>query len=478
MKPLGTITACFPHVDEETRRILQSVMDEAKDYNDFAELLCDKTITEPTPELTTYFAYFHAYNQLRFDLVRRLEDEAGESDLAKPYILLTRPWGKIDWDEFQRSISSALKVAPNDWLACQVYMLWRIDIGSTATYPEVQTELEALKILESKIESDEEFGFFRSQLYHINAREFMREGKIEDAKTWYDRAITSAKNHDNLNLLAVSLIDKANMIKNVNSNEALSILKSQRSISEMLGSPYSLGMNEMVIGYIAQARGEYETAINHLENCINYLDPIGLVSLVDFYRLYIARQYNQMQNGARALVIVNDVLEGYQTPSPWFPYIQQTRALLNLDRFDEAAQSLDLARDWVPKSGMDGLGEFPSAKFELEQAHSIFHSFPSTNQTLINLTHVEIEMFSYEKEKVKADISGPWMQALTEHVEERDIPGISAQAMLLKAKFQFKQGRTDKAKKLVKKVLKISETSTMKYLKGMAESLIPELIVS
>jgi tetratricopeptide (TPR) repeat protein len=493
LKPLGTITACFPYVDEETKKTLQLVMDEAKDYNDFAELLCNKTISEDVPELVTYYAYYHAYNQLRFDLVRKLENEARGSDLAKPFVLLTRPWGNIDWEEFQKSISSALKVAPNDWIACQIYMLWRVDIGSSANYPEVRTDLETLKILESKIESDEEFSCYRSNLYHIAAREYLAEGKIEEAKKWYDRAINNAKKHDNLQALSVLLIDKANMIKNVNFNEALSILKIQRNISEKLGSPYLLGMNEWVLGYIAQARGEYEAAIKHLGECVNYLDPIGHVSLVHFYRLMIASQYNQMQNGAYALEIVNEVLQEYQTPNPWFPYIQQTRALINLERVDEAAQSLDLARDWVPKSGidstigiihfLDGLlhkkqGEFSSAKFELEQAHSCYGSFPLTNRTLIHLTDVEIELFSYEKRKGKANISGPWMQALLEQVEEKDLPGIAAQALLLKAKFRFKQGRTVEAKKLMKKVLKTAETSGMTYLQTVAESLIPELMVS
>jgi tetratricopeptide (TPR) repeat protein len=468
-------------------------MDEAKDYNEFAELLCDNTISEPVPELLTYSAYYHAYNQLRFDLVRKLEDEVGGSDLVKPYVLLTYPWNVIDWDEYQRSISSALKVVPNDWIACQVYMLWRVDIGSTANYPEERTDLETLQILESKIENDEEFSYFRPGLNFIRARGFMQEGKIEEAKTWFDRAITLAKKHDSLITLASLLLDKANMIKNVNFNESMSILKGQRSICEKLGAIYHLAMNDATLGLIAQARGEYETAIKHLEECVSSIEPIGLKSYVDFYRLLIAAQYNQMQNGSRALEIVTDVLEGYQTPTPWFPYIQQTLALLNLDRIDEAAQCLDLARDWAPKSGSDSaLGtihfleglihkrhsELASAKFELEQAHSSFRSFPGTNQTLIHLTHVEIEMFSYEKDRVNADVSGPWMQALIEQIEEKDLPGVEAQAMLLKAKFRFKQGRTDEAKKLFKKVQKISKTSGMSYLRKMAESLLPELVIS
>ena len=52
-----------------------------------------------------------------------------------------------------------------------------------------------------------------------------------------------------------------------------------------------------------------------------------------------------------------------------------------------------------------------------------------------------------------------------------------AQAMLLKANFRFKQGRTTEAKKILKKVLKTSKTTGMTYLKKMAESLLPELVV-
>ena len=151
------------------------------------------------------------------------------------------------------------------------------------------------------------------------------------------------------------------------------------------------------------------------------------------------------------------------------------------------------AREWAPESGdntiygylhfLEGLihkkrSEFPSADFALEQAHSIFGSFPGTNQTLIQLTHVEIEMFSYEKETVDNDVSGQWMQGLLEQVGKKDLPGIAAQAALLKAKFRFRQGRTGDAKKLLKKVLKISETSNMPYLKDMAETVIPDLFVS
>jgi tetratricopeptide (TPR) repeat protein len=493
VKPLGTITACFPHVDEETKSILHAVMDEAKDYNDFAERLSERVIRETSPPLLNYFAYYHAFNQQKFKLVRELEVKVTASDLAKPLILLTHPWGVIDWDDFQKLVALALKVAPNDWIACHIYMAWRMAIESIGVYPERLTDLEPLRILESKINSDEDFRFFLSPLHHLKAWEMSREGKIDEAKTWFDRALTIAKKHDRPEHVAALLIDKAHMIKNVNFAEALSLLKIHRKVSDELGLAFTHAMNDLILGDIAKARGEYEKAINHLEDLVRSLEHLGWDSLANFQKCHIARQYNQMLDGARALEITTDVLEGYQSPSPWFPYIQETWALINLDRLDEAAQSLDLTRNKAPRIGsdwaigiihfLDGLlhkkkSEFPSAKFELEQAHSIFGSFPSTNWTLIELTHIEIEMFSYGRNAAKADVSGPWMQALMEQVGQKELPGIAAQADLLKAKFRFKQGRSSEAKKLVKKVLKTSKTSGMNYLRKMTESLLPELLVS
>ncbi|GAH08790.1 unnamed protein product, partial [marine sediment metagenome] len=61
MKPLGTITMCFPHVDEDTKTTLQSIMEEAEDITDFTERLCDKVCSEPSSPLLEYFALYFPY---------------------------------------------------------------------------------------------------------------------------------------------------------------------------------------------------------------------------------------------------------------------------------------------------------------------------------------------------------------------------------------------------------------------------------
>jgi hypothetical protein len=41
MKPMGTITKYYPFIDEETKSILNSLMEESSSYFDFVQRLCD-----------------------------------------------------------------------------------------------------------------------------------------------------------------------------------------------------------------------------------------------------------------------------------------------------------------------------------------------------------------------------------------------------------------------------------------------------
>ncbi len=492
VKPLGTITACFPHIDSETKKILESVMYEAEDYNDFADRLCDKVIKESVPPLLNYFAYFHAYNQNRYNLVRKIIEEDTVSDLVKPIILMIQPQDSIDWIEFQKSIARAMRASPNDWIACHIFINWRALMEAGAYYPEKDTDLKPIRILESKIEYDEAFSYFAFHLPWFNANKMMAEGNTESAKKLYNQAISLAKKHDDLESVAISLAVKANMIKWENFQEALSILKTSREISEQLGYTYGLATNKQILGYIAQARGEYEKAVECLTEYVTLIESLGH-DLV-FHKCVIAGVYNRMNEGTKALKLTTEALEETTASPPFFPYIHNAWALANLNRLDEAAQSLDKAREPASKMGVEHLlgliyfveglihrfqNDFASAKYALEQAYSISErlvGFP--NLQLLQLTDVEIETYSYRKEIADHDVSGPWMQLLLRHVQQKDLPGIAAQTNLLKAKFRFKQGRTTEAKKMLKEVLKTSVTSGMHYLKDMAESILPDLIVS
>ena len=73
------------------------------------------------------------------------------------------------------------------------------------------------------------------------------------------------------------------------------------------------------------------------------------------------------------------------------------------------------------------------------------------------------------------ELSGPWMARLLYHIEKNDLPGIEAQAKLLKAKFLLQTERIDESDKLISEVQKISKSQNMEYLGKVAEVLIPEV---
>ena len=67
MDSLGTITAYFPFIDEDTRNILETTMENAYDFYDFVNTLIEIVLVIDCSDLVVYFAIHHAA-QL-FDLI-------------------------------------------------------------------------------------------------------------------------------------------------------------------------------------------------------------------------------------------------------------------------------------------------------------------------------------------------------------------------------------------------------------------------
>ena len=49
MKPMGTITKYYPFIDEESRSILDSLMEESSSYNDFVLRLSEVVLENEVP---------------------------------------------------------------------------------------------------------------------------------------------------------------------------------------------------------------------------------------------------------------------------------------------------------------------------------------------------------------------------------------------------------------------------------------------
>ena len=494
MKELGTISSCFPYVDTDTRSILQSYMDLAEGYDDFADRLCERVLTQESSDLLVYFAYFHAYNLSNWNLLKRLMDAQIGSDLTQLFELVhhARGGGLVEWSDFQEAISKALRMTRNDWMACHVYISWREVVDDW--FPEAATDSGPLEVLESRITDDEQFNFFLSSLHAIKARRYRLERNIDAARNCFDNAISLAKKHNDQEKLATLLFEKANLVKNENFGEALSILDVQLEISDKFGLHLGRAGNAHVLGHIAMANGEYDTALKYQYEYLSGRESRGLP--VGFMKCIVASLHNLIGDGKTAMSLIIDAAAEMLPGAQGYARLQETWALLHLDQVEDAIESLDKAREISLKGGEEtGIGlihfvegliakhkhEYPSALFSFERALEIFertHLLAYTNMTLHHLVDIEIETYAYDKADKKAKLSGSWMQKLMERIAQRNMPGLTAQTYLLEARFRFKQGRAGDSQKLVKKALKISEKTDNPYLKNLAESLLPELVVS
>jgi tetratricopeptide (TPR) repeat protein len=495
VKPIGTISACFPHVDEETKNILQSVMNEAKDYNEFAERLCEKAIGKSLPDLAVYFAHYHCYNLGKYNYLRKLIDANVKTELTHLFNLVAaqRRGEDVEWSEYQKAMFSALKHVENDWMACHIYIAWRVMI-EVFQLPEAAVDNETLNILTSKIENDEEYGFFLSRVHRITAMRLLSEGNLKEAIKYNDLAISQAKKYDDQEALCILLLQKANKVKQFNFNEALSLLEVAKKIAEELGYVDGKGLCLHELGHIAMARGEFEKAIDYQNQYLAIRLDQGLP--VGFMRLVIASIYNQKGDGKTALKSIRESRNDYGKGAEVLCQIQETWANLLLDKIDAASQCLEKARASSLKSGdetylayihsLEGLlakkqDALSSAVFSFENALEVFERFQTVtffNIALLEMVDTEIDLIAPKKDSAGLEVSGPWMRKLLDYVEEKDLPGTAAQATLLLAKFRFKQGRVKESKKLVKQVLDISKKTGMHYLKNKAELLVPDLLFS
>ena len=500
MKPLGTITICFPHVDDDTRATLQSVMEEAENYADFAERLCNKICDEESSPLMQFFAFFYSWYISESRLIEKLVDAGKVPDLAKPLQLVNRSYHggeAADWIDMNKSLIRALDASPNDWIASLVYLGWRW--WAESLYPETDVDVQLVEVIEERIDKSEDLEYFEAHLYGMEAVRLHREGSFKKANRIITKAIAVARKFDDLVEAVSLLIIKANMIKHSDLGKAIDLLLTTRNLCNQLGYRYGSGMVQGELAHIMGLRGELDAAIDYQLEKVGSYEEIGLQTRRT--HAILALYFNQMGNGRNALRHAKLALELLDKPdhlTRWSPYphAQMTWALINLGRIDEAKDELEKAVRFVAKTGstlqhtftkiVEGI--FDRSENNHESAAQIFEEVLRVceenpiplweNICLLNLVEIEIERLPSESIDINIDSSGPWMERLNEHVQKNDLPGIAARSILLKAKLLQKQGRYDEVRGLLKEVLKAAESPSMKYLNDLVITDFPDIFVT
>jgi tetratricopeptide (TPR) repeat protein len=488
VKPLGTITMCFPHVDEDTRSILQSVMDKAENYADFTKRLCEKACSEKVTPVLQYFAFFHAYNMDMYKQMERLFHMDEKPPFIEPLYLANELilGYEVDMKAMLKSLVSSMETIPNDWLACHLYLQWRL--AAETFDPETDTDVQSMNTLRERIENDMDFECFQPLMFGLDAYGFMLKGYHEDAIKLYKKGLALARKHDDLALVANGLYFLAESVKNYDESAAMDLMLEQDKIAEELGYTLGLARTSLVRGRIMAYRGEYDAALNHYLEYCEMTESIGHPAALTNFSLLLL--YNLMKNEEKALEYLASMkgkIDGRKRHLALY-HMHLAFVFMNVGNDAKAHTQLDTAKHLAIQSGIQGflnLHQLLEGIFEKEQGD--YQSATVTLETLMNrlgegdhlrrnlclfhLADIEVETCLYEQ----VELSESWLNRFEAYTMEKDFPGFAAQAKILRAKLFQEHGENEKSLALVKEVLRAAESPSMMYLKEMLVMHIPEL---
>ena len=488
MKPLGTITLCFPHVDDETRFTLQSVMDEAENYADFTERLCEKVCIEETPPVLHYFAFFHAWNLDMYPQMEKLFNLDDSPIFIEPLYLSSKVvlGYEVDMKVMRKSLVKAMETIPNDWLACHLYLPWRRVADSFD--PESDTDLQTMETLRERIENDEDYDCFKALLNGLEAFGMTLKGYRVESINLYKEGIEIARKHDDLALVADGLYFLAETIKKDDPSQAMDLMLEQKKIGEELGYALAVARYLLVVGEIMNMRGEYDGALKHLQEFRETTHSVGNPeSLLNMSHILT---YNLMGNGKKALEYLEKAqgrIDGRKRNIAFY-YLHLAFALMNNEDESRALKALDAAKQLAFQSGnqytmnmhqlLEGIfekkrGDFLTAANTLENLLIQIGKENHIHKTLCYFHLADIEVETYSSEQI--GLSESWLHRFESFTEERNYPGFKAQAKILRAKLLQKQGDHEKSQKLIDEVLEVAKSPKMLYLKKMIATYVPEI---
>ncbi len=400
----------------------------------------------------------------------------------------------ITWDEMKQSLLRAIKAAPNDWIAIHLYLLWRSN--AISDYPECDIDVKPIETITKSVNTNKDLEYFKAYLFLIQGWDFRIGGNITEEIEVYNKALVLARKYDDQLLVADLLLLSAQAIKHTDVKQASNLVMSAQELSEHLGYRHGIAWIQHHLGHTMGLRGELDAAIEHQLQCRAAIESLSLPTAE--VNTVIASHYNQIGNGEKALEFVEPAFRTIDSHRRWTSYAhaQKAWALINLSRTDEAKDELERSKMLATKSGsvkalrwtqiVEGILD------KTENHHdSAIHLFQEVlrsieqdpvpllqNICLLNLVEIEIERLSPESIDINADSSGPWMEKLEEHAKTNDFPGVAARSLILRASLRRKQGRHDEVQNLLKEVLKIAESPSMRYLNDIVVSTFPDVIVS
>ncbi len=477
MKPLGTITMYYPFLDSETRKILDSIMEDSQTYRDFALTLGKRVCENEAALRLAYLAAVHVWQLAELDMMDQIRAKYGDSAIVRPWTLHQRmPDNTGDRHvQVHEAIEDAIRTNPEDWILVQLPQASEGFLGPMTGFPKLIEDAGNL------LEERPEFECFKSGFHNLNCWIHAMEGDISKAASEIGLGLEIARRYDDRHREMKLLTDLANLMKNTDVRSALVLLEDAYLLCTELDSRYdkSVILNEM--GLVSTILGEYDLALKcHLDS-VRMEESEG--SLGFFGTLNLAHAYLNLRDGLGALGWAESAMKHVEPDGTIWSHLTMARCLIALESLEDAAHHLDNAKFIALKSGYESvlgqyyyvqglyekaMGDAETAIQTLEQALDIYERHKILLYEvycLLALSEAELDIVKTTHADLDADTSGPWMTRLEKLAKDKDLPGILTLHALLRSELQMMQDRKSAAIETLEAALDLCETPGVRTLR-------------
>ena len=480
MKPMGTIIKYYPFIDEETKDILNSLMEESSSYYDFVQQLCEVVLNDEVPVNLAYLAAVHAWWCRMRGTVQLIAERYRDVLWIKPWVYVVDSGERdqaLAHDAAIESIEKAREHSVDDWIEIDLHIL-----HAFLHHPlgEVISVLEPLEKVRGLINANPSLGCFESVTYAFEAIAKIREGNTKDALKILQKGKSLAKIHDDEVYMYMNTLQEAIILSWVNVNESASVFEDLYELVQKLQVPIFMAeiLNDSSILY--ETIGEFDLAISCHHEKRRILDDRPLS---DTTFLIVSRAYATLGDGEQSLEWINKGIEDNEQFESAPMYVFKVWALALIDRIDEAEKALETAYPLVIKTGLErylGIyyhvsgvieskkGELLAAMDLIEKAWEIANMSPlgtDQNRALLDLARVENLMAIQSKDRAKVAVPGRWLSYLEKYACEHDLPGIKMYAALLKSEFYQNNEQLKDALAILQDALNITDSLGVQTLR-------------
>lgn len=480
MEPLGTITKYYPFIDEELQSTLDSLMKESSSYYDLVQRLESNVIENEASDDLVYIAA--AQRWYAGELGSAILDKYNSLAIINPWRYY---WGTHESSKFERcqvilqSLDSALDSSTDDWIAAELLLAHAYNLAARPEGADLLSKADTI------LDRQPDLLCFKPLAYIAEGMLHHAFGNAADVTECCRKAseLANANGDTVYEFFATLLLGDSK--KNKSPHESIDVLENAYQIAQDLGAPVFIGETLQSVGLVYEILGEYDLAIPSQLECINEVGTAGC----EIIFAILSRLYAVLGQGLQSLEWADRCLEDKELH---LGYLRKARALIVLDRLDEAEALLEIAGRKVLQAGYEsylaryhfvsGLldmarGEYVNAMGTLEQAYEILYPLNRLvfmNEFLIALATVEVALFKQSKRSDEV-ISGRWLSNLENHSRSYDLPGIAMQAALLRSEAFKSQGQLQDAYETLQRALELSDSPGVKTLRKRITDRIQEI---